>query len=96
MKLRVFVSEVRFTASHGDDADYGLLGWIACVVDGSLALDGLALRRTMDGRLTLSFPARRDRSGRRHHYVRPSSDAARREIEEQVFAALGLCQGARR
>ena len=47
-------------------------------------------RRTRDGRLALSFPERRDLAGGSHHYMRPLNDAARRAIEAQVFAALGL------
>ena len=56
----------------------------------ALALDGVALRRTRDGRRTLSFPARRDRQGRDHPYVRPLSTEARSAIERQVLDALGL------
>ena len=38
----------------------GLLGYISCTY-GDIRLDGLAVRRTMTGDLTLSYPARRDR-----------------------------------
>ena len=59
-------------------------------LDATLRLDGLALRRTADGRLSLSFPARRDTAGKQHPYLRPVDDAARRDIEHQIFTALGL------
>ncbi len=84
------VSAVRFVAASASDIRSGLLGWIALTLNNSLRLDGLTLRRTRDGRLALSFPERRDLAGGSHHYMRPLNDAARRAIEAQVFAALGL------
>jgi len=84
------VSNVRFVASNRDDARRGLLGFVACVVGDALHLDGLTLRRTTDGRLTLSFPARRDACGRQHFFVRPLDEVTRCDIENQVFEALGV------
>ena len=84
------VSEVRFTSAHADDGGRGLLGFLSCVVYGQLRLDGLTLRRTRDGRLTLSYPERRDGAGRGHPYIRPVNDQARRAIETDVLTALGL------
>lgn len=71
-----------------DDVRSGLLGYLS-VSYGTLVLDGLVLRRTADGRFAISFPARTDRAGRRHAYIRPTDDAARREIESQILAQLG-------
>lgn len=65
----------------------GLLGFIS-VEFGNLILDGIVLRRTADGRFTLSFPARTDRAGRRHAYVRPTDDAARQAIEREILGQL--------
>ena len=64
------------------------MGYIV-VEYGNLLLDGIVLRRTADGRFSLSFPARTDRSGRRHPYVRPVEDAARRDIEVVILGELG-------
>lgn len=66
----------------------GLLGYIS-VHYGSFIIDGLVLRRTASGRTTLSFPARTDRSGRRHSYIRPEDDAARRAVEREIFSQIG-------
>ncbi|MBK8100637.1 MAG: hypothetical protein IPK26_26405 [Planctomycetes bacterium] len=71
-----------------DDVRSGLLGYLS-VSYGTLVLDGLVLRRTAEGRFAISFPARTDRAGRRHSYIRPADDAARREIESQILAQLG-------
>ncbi len=88
------ISNLQFKSAQISDAESGLLGWISCSINGSLRLDGIAVRRTADGRLALSFPARRDDAGRRHFYVRPLDDKARRDIEHQVFLALGIEDGA--
>lgn len=73
-----------------------MIGWVACTLNGSIRLDGLALRKTASGRLALSFPARRDATGKQHFYSRPLDDRSRREIEYEVFKALGLEQEAAR
>lgn len=86
------VSDVRLTRASSSLEGRGLLGWVSCTY-GDLALDGISLRRTHDGRVTLSFPARRARGGREHPYVRPLDDPTRRAIERQVLAALGLGAG---
>ena len=91
-EARQLVADVRFTAASTEDVERGLFGWVSCLINGTLCLDGLAVRRTLDGRLVLSFPARTDGAGRQHFYVRPLDDCARREIEEAVFRALGLEQ----
>jgi hypothetical protein len=84
------ISHIRFVVASRDDISRGVLGWVSLTLDGALRLDGIALRRTLDGRLALSFPARRDGSGRQHPFVRPLDDVSRRQIEAQVFRALGL------
>lgn len=83
------VTGVGFVAASRSDTRTGLLGYVSCVVGDLLLLDGITLRRTADGRLTLSYPARRDSAGRQHPYVRPLDDDARRELERQIFAKLG-------
>jgi DNA-binding cell septation regulator SpoVG len=84
------ISGLAFTPARSDQAEAGLLGWVSCVINGKLRLDGITLRRTLDGRLALSFPERGAADGTRHPIVRPTSDEARREIEDQIFAAIPL------
>ena len=86
------ISNVRFSSAPASDVDSGLLGWLSFDLD-DLRLDSVALRRTTHGRLTLSFPSRRDSSGRRHHIVRPVDDDARQEIERQIIAAIRIGDG---
>ena len=89
----VTVSAVNFSAAAEVDRDRGLLGYVSFLVNGAIKVDGVTARRTRDGKLTLSYPARRDGTGRDHPYFRPITDEVRRSIESQVFAAL-LPEGA--
>jgi hypothetical protein len=66
----------------------GLLGYLS-IHYGDLVLDGVTLRRKSDGGFALSWPAKTDRGGRRHAYVRPVDDRVRRAIEREVLAQLG-------
>jgi hypothetical protein len=77
-----------------DDIRTGLLGWIS-VEYGTLILDGITLRHSADGRFILSFPARTDRAGRRHSYIRPADDLARQQIEREILRQLGQREDAR-
>lgn len=69
----------------------GLLGYVS-VFYGDLVLDGIVLRKASDGRLVLSFPARTDRAGRRHSYIRPANDEVRKAIEAELLWQLGECE----
>jgi len=79
---------------RGSDADIrtGLLGFVS-VYYGDVVLDGLTVRQTADGRLTLSFPERRDRRGGRHPYIRPVDDAARQRIEKAILSEAATREG---
>lgn len=89
MDERAVASEIRLTPASATDVASGLLGFVSLRY-GQLKLDGITLRMTAGGRHALSFPARRDRRGVIHSIMRPANDAARRELEGQVFRALGL------
>ena len=65
----------------------GLLGYLS-IFYGDLVLDGLTLRRNVDGHTRVTFPSRTDRHGNRHNYVRPVSGAARMAIERAILEQL--------
>ena len=90
MRSRIQISNVRFSPLSDREASHGLCGWISCILNGRIQIDGIALRRTRGGRMTLSFPCRQDKSGRQYYYIRPLDDGARREIERQIFQSLGI------
>ena len=83
------ISHLRYTPATTADERKGLLGFVSCHY-GALVLDGIALRRSADGRLLLAWPGRRDTHGKQHHSVRPVDDAARVALESAVFAELKL------
>lgn len=83
------VSGVRFATGSPAEERAGLLGYVSVII-GPLLLDGIALRRSSEGRLYLAFPERRSASGRRYSLVRPVTSAVRAQIEAAVFEALGL------
>ncbi len=87
---QIRISGVQFSAASRADADTGFLGFIHCVLNDTVRLDCLVLRRTLDCRRVISFPARTDSSGRRRFIVSPVNDRARREIERQIFSQLGI------
>jgi DNA-binding cell septation regulator SpoVG len=77
-----------FVRASEDDVRAGLLGYVSASY-GTLLLDGITVRRTGDGRVVLSFPARTDGAGRRHPIVRPIDEEARQQIEREILKALG-------
>src|SRR5438046_1066011 len=89
MRSGTWVTNVRFAPAPHANTEYGLLGWISFDLGGSLHVDGVTLRRTRGGRLTLSFPSRIDRRGTEHPYLRPTCSRARRAIERAVLSELG-------
>jgi len=87
--------EVRIrTWTRASDADIrtGLIGYVSLFC-GPWILDGVTVRRTTDGRMTLSYPERRDGRGRSHSLIQPIDDAARQAIEKMVFGAATVAEG---
>lgn len=86
------ISELKYTPANREAKERGLLGFVQCVVGGLLRVD-CALRRTRDGRLTISFPVKHDQAGRAHPLVSPANAEARLAIETAVFDAVALDLG---
>lgn len=82
------ITEVEITRTPDAQQRAGLLGFLRLRIGDGLGIDGVTLRRTADGRMTLSWPARRDRQGRDHTIVRPLDEATRIHLERQVMDAL--------
>lgn len=83
------VVAAKFSSARPHEVRSGLLGWVAVTLHGGYLLDGITVRRTSAGRVTLSFPAKVDAHGIQRAYFKPLTDLARRELEEQVLAAIG-------
>ena len=84
------VSDVRFRSASREQVNTGLLGFVTIILADAIEVGGIALRKTADGQRVLSFPCRTDRRAEPRYVVRPVSDAIRRHIEREVFAALGF------
>ncbi|MEE9392632.1 MAG: septation protein SpoVG family protein [Planctomycetota bacterium] len=82
------VSNITFIAGSDADIDSGLLCFVKFTLNDQIAIDGVTLRLTSSGKLTLSFPKRKDRTGNEHPFLYPINATARANIEEQVFARL--------
>lgn len=82
------VTRVHLTPAGSRNRRDGLLGWLSFALDGSVLVDGIALRLAADGSPALRWPARRDGNGLLRYTVRPLSEDARLAIERQVLAAL--------
>ena len=82
------VTSLGVVCASDADRDRGLLGWVTIAVNNALMIDGIALRRTRDGRLALSYPTRTDRQGKRRPIVRPLDDETRLALERQVLDQL--------
>jgi DNA-binding cell septation regulator SpoVG len=91
-KTIISITNVRFVAASQEDTETGLVGYVSQTLNRCLQIEGLILRRTTNGRLTISFPARTDRCGRRHFFICPRDDETRLAIENQVLAALGYLE----
>ena len=81
-----FVSDVKLRlVEHGTD---GLLAWASCVIGGSILLNNIAIRRSRDGSLFLTYPAKRVSGGQTYHYFNPISVEAADAVQDAVLARL--------
>jgi len=72
--------KLRFVENGHD----GLIAWASCVVSGAIKLDNIAIRRSRDGSLFLTYPAKLTPGGKKYHYFNPIS----REAADAVRDAL--------
>lgn len=76
-----------------EEESNGLLAWASCVVNESLLLDSIAIRRTQEGKLGLSFPEKKSGTGITYPYFRPISRGAREAFEEAILGKLSTIIG---
>ena len=82
------VSNVNFVKGSEAEQGTGLLGYVSFDLNGMMRVDGVTLRHTREGRLSLSYPERRDGRGHGHSLIRPLSHRAQADIQRQVLSAL--------
>ena len=88
MNLHFEITDVHLAIPPEDSADRGLIGFVSFTLNGGLHIESLTMRQTSDGRLTLSYPSRKDQQDQRHFIVRPLNDEVRRDIERQIMDAI--------
>lgn len=93
--MRPLVSGVRFNSASLHDMRRGLVGYATFILNGDVRIDGVAVRRSRQGRLYLAFPARRDALGIDHPLVQPLGCQVRHQIERQVLEALPFLEDQR-
>jgi DNA-binding cell septation regulator SpoVG len=84
----IVVTNVTYSVASAADRARGLVGFVSCCFDHRFVVDGITVRRALDGRVVLSFPERRDRAGRAHPVLRPINSSVRIAIERAVLHAL--------
>lgn len=84
------VSDLTFQRAHGDAYRDGVEGWVRCVVDRWLRLDGLIVRRKADGTVGVFFPERIDTAARRHALIWPIHAEDRAGLEVVILAELHI------
>lgn len=67
-----------------DEGSDGLLGWASCVVNGALHLNNIAVWRTREGNMLVTYPWRRSKKDQRYFFFYPIS----REAKEALDAAI--------
>lgn len=81
------IRNVEFRPGTPAQAEDGLLGFLRFET-GLFRLDGVQLRRTRCRKLRLAFPTRMSAQGVEYPLVRPTSSAARSEVESALFREL--------
>jgi DNA-binding cell septation regulator SpoVG len=71
-----------------NDGTDGLLAWASCVVSGAIKLDNIAIRRSRDGGLFLTYPTKRSAGGEKYHYFNPISKEAAQAVQDALLTQL--------
>lgn len=88
-------TDLRIKPASAADKASGLVAYLAMTLPGGLRVDGLTLRRTAKGVLSVSYPERRSASGDRHPILCPATPEDRAAFEAAVLAEVRRQRGAR-
>lgn len=87
MRDLLTLTEVAFTPAPANLRAAGILGFVRLVLNETVVIDELSLRRTRDGRLVLTWPEPRGRLGPRR-IVHPRDEGARVHLEREILDNL--------
>ena len=82
------VSDVR--VRFVENATDNLVAWASCVINESLYINSIAVRREEDGSLSISYPFRKTRTDYKRYYFRPLNIDADRIIKESILGRIGV------
>ena len=83
--MTIRLSDVRFVHGSQRDVERGLLAY-ARVALGPYKIDGIAVRRTLEGTLAISYPKRTAEDGTAHTYFLPTDPEVRAALEGEILA----------
>ena len=87
-RQRLRVSEVKIRLLGKRVSKF--IGWASCVVNDSLYLNNIAIRRTKDGKVFITFPAEKSGEGSKYFYFNPINQEAARVLEKAIIDKLRL------
>ena len=80
------ISDIKIRlVEHGKDH---LLAWASCVLNGSVFLNNIAVRRGQNGNLMLTYPAKRTSAGSRFYFHNPIHAEAAAVIERAIIGTM--------
>jgi hypothetical protein len=77
------VSDIKFHVANHEHRMGGVLGWVTAEID-NVRVDGITLRRALDGHFVLGFPERVADDGTRFPTVRPRGQLERDAITSAI------------
>jgi len=80
------ISEVRFRMS--DENEDGLVAWVSCVLNDSLYLNNMAIRRSRSGKHYIAYPAKKSLRDNKYFYFRPINSACKMALEDAILGAF--------
>lgn len=83
------ILDLSVTPARPHDRRQGLLAFIAFSIAG-LRIDGVTLRRTRTGDISLSFPTRKNGDGQARQLVRPLTSKIRDALMQRVLKELRM------
>jgi DNA-binding cell septation regulator SpoVG len=78
-----------------EDGRDGLIAWASCLLNGTVVLNNIAVRRGREGGLILTYPAKQTTAGTRFYYFNPISSDAAAVLDAAILGKVRDLLGAR-
>lgn len=80
------ITEINFRMAGSNEPM--LIAFASCVIDNSLYLNNIAIRKKHDGEVYLSFPRYKTPTGNEYPYFKPINSDVYEKIKHALFTAL--------